>query len=527
MADQLICQCRKRLSKAFEVEADLRIPLAQSPVTVLFGPSGSGKTTLLRMLAGLERPDAGSIVFRDVPWFDDARAIHLPPQQRRAGFLFQDYALFPHLTVAENIAYAASPEIARKLLDTFGLADLAARKPRAISGGQQQRVALARALAAEPALLLLDEPLSALDAPTRSRTRYELRRLLLSGGVPSIVVTHDRMEAVALGDWMAVMVDGRIRQTGPVQEVFRKPADLQVAESVGVENVLAAEIVGRESGLLVLQVSGDAGGARIQCVDSGETGSRLRLHPRRGRRHHAADGSGIERAQPTGGMRAVGCPGRRAGARRTRLRVSAGGDGHFAIRRGTGAARGRDRVRRGQSYGGPPGRPQLPTIELMAKKESPVKTNAARILDAAGIHYELREYTVDEDDLSAPRVAEKIGMPPEQVFKTLVARGDRTGVLIACIPANTELDLKALAAASGNKKVELVAVKEVLGLTGYIRGGVSPIGTRKPYPFYLDETAILWDVISVSAGVRGCQMVLAPDDLTRVLDARSSAIANS
>jgi molybdate transport system ATP-binding protein len=276
MADQLICQCRKRLSKGFEVAADLRIPLDQSPVTVLFGPSGSGKTTLLRMLAGLERPDAGpnagSIVFRGCTWFDAARAIHLPPQKRRAGFLFQDYALFPHLTVAQNVAYNASRETAHQLLDTFGLAELAARKPRAISGGQQQRVALARALAAQPALLLLDEPLSALDAPTRSRTRYELRRMLLTGGVPSIVVTHDRMEAVALGDWMAVMVDGRIRQTGPVQEVFRRPADPQVAESVGVENVLAAQIVGRESGLLVLQVNGQAAGGRIQCVDSGETG---------------------------------------------------------------------------------------------------------------------------------------------------------------------------------------------------------------------------------------------------------------
>src|SRR5947208_4013793 len=135
------------------------------------------------------------------------------------------------------------------------------------------------------------------------------------------------------------------------------------------------------------------------------------------------------------------------------------------------------------------------------------KTNAVRILEAAGILYELRQYEVDEDDLSAPRVAEKIGMPPEQVFKTLVARGDRGGVLMACIPANAELDLKALAAASGNKKVELVAVKEVLGLTGYIRGGVSPIGTRKAYPLYLDETVDLWDVISVSAGVRVCQML--------------------
>ncbi len=251
MADQLICRCRKRLSRGFELDADLRIPLDQMPVTVLFGPSGSGKTTLLRMLAGLERPDAGSIVFRDRIWFDSARGIHLPPQQRRAGFLFQDYALFPHLSVPENIAYAASPQTARKLLDTFGLADFAPNKPRTLSGGEQQRVALARALAAEPALLLLDEPLSALDAPTRARTRIELRRMLLAGGVPSIVVTHDRMEAVALGDWMAVIVDGRIRQTGPVQEVFRRPADRQVAESVGVENVLAAEIAGRESGLLI------------------------------------------------------------------------------------------------------------------------------------------------------------------------------------------------------------------------------------------------------------------------------------
>jgi Cys-tRNA(Pro)/Cys-tRNA(Cys) deacylase len=153
------------------------------------------------------------------------------------------------------------------------------------------------------------------------------------------------------------------------------------------------------------------------------------------------------------------------------------------------------------------------------------KTNAARLLDRAGIHYEVREYAVDENHLSAPHVAAAIGMPPEQVFKTLVVRGDRTGVLMACIPANAELDLKALAAASGNKKVELAAVKEVLSLTGYIRGGVSPIGARKPYPLYLDETADLWDTLSVSAGLRGCQLVLAPGDLARVTEARTCAIA--
>ena len=153
------------------------------------------------------------------------------------------------------------------------------------------------------------------------------------------------------------------------------------------------------------------------------------------------------------------------------------------------------------------------------------KTNAVRILERAGIHYELREYAVNEDDLSAPHVAEAVGMPAGQVFKTLVARGDRTGVVVASIPANTELDLKSLAAASGNKKVELVAVKEVLGLTGYIRGGVSPVGMRKPYPFYLDETADLWDAIAVSAGVRGCQMLVTPDDLVQITGGQRCDIA--
>ena len=256
----LVCDCRKRLSAGFELDARVSLPL--TGVTVLFGPSGSGKTTLLRLLAGLEKPDSGSIVFRGKAWHQ------LSPQKRRTGFLFQDYALFPHLTVAQNVAYAGPRATAEGLMDAFGLSEFAHRLPRAISGGQQQRTALARALAASPELLLLDEPLSALDAPTRLRMRYELRRLLLAGGVPSIVVTHDRMEAVALGDWMAVMVEGSIRQSGPVREVFRRPADHQVAESVGVENILPAVIAGRDAGLLLLHV----GEAQLQCVDSGESG---------------------------------------------------------------------------------------------------------------------------------------------------------------------------------------------------------------------------------------------------------------
>ena len=154
-----------------------------------------------------------------------------------------------------------------------------------------------------------------------------------------------------------------------------------------------------------------------------------------------------------------------------------------------------------------------------------MKTNAARILDRAGIVYELREYAVDETDLSAPHVAAAIGLPPDQVFKTLVARGDRSGVVLAVIPANAELDLKGLAAASGNKSIDMVPLKEVVILTGYIRGGVSPLGTRKPYPVFLDETAELWNQIAVSAGRRGCQLLLAPAALVRVTEAKVCAIA--
>lgn len=155
-----------------------------------------------------------------------------------------------------------------------------------------------------------------------------------------------------------------------------------------------------------------------------------------------------------------------------------------------------------------------------------VKTNAARILDGLRIGYDLREYKVDESDLSAPAVAEKIGMPVEQVFKTLVLRGDKTGIMLACIPGGAELNLKALAAASSNKKTEMVALKEVQPLTGYIRGGVSPIGTKKKFPVYIDDSALNWPVIAVSAGIRGCQLLLAPDDLIQAVTARTGCFGN-
>jgi len=150
-----------------------------------------------------------------------------------------------------------------------------------------------------------------------------------------------------------------------------------------------------------------------------------------------------------------------------------------------------------------------------------VKTNAARILDALGIHYELREYEVDEEDLSAESVARKVGLPPEQVFKTLVCRGDRSGVLFAVVPAGSELDFKAAARLSSDRSMEMVALREVQPLTGYLRGGVTVLGARKDYPAYADETIGLFDVISVSAGVRGTQLVLAPSDYLRATKAKT------
>ena len=154
-----------------------------------------------------------------------------------------------------------------------------------------------------------------------------------------------------------------------------------------------------------------------------------------------------------------------------------------------------------------------------------MKTNAVRILESLGISYELREYEVDPEDLAAETVAAKIGLPAEQVFKTLVTRGDRNGVCFAVIPGNYELDLKALARATIDRKTELVSLKEVLPLTGYIRGGVTALGAKKDYPVFLDETAILWDVISISAGQRGTQILISPDDYIRATGATAAPIA--
>jgi len=153
-----------------------------------------------------------------------------------------------------------------------------------------------------------------------------------------------------------------------------------------------------------------------------------------------------------------------------------------------------------------------------------VKTNVMRLLETAGIAYRTSEYEYDENNLSGMDAAEKIGIPPEQVFKTLVTRGDKTGILVFCIPVNTELDLKKAAAVSGNKKLEMTHVKELLALTGYIRGGCSPVGMKKKYPTFVDETAILFDEIAISAGIRGEQVIVVPDDLIRYIEATEADI---
>jgi len=152
------------------------------------------------------------------------------------------------------------------------------------------------------------------------------------------------------------------------------------------------------------------------------------------------------------------------------------------------------------------------------------KTNAARILDKEKVSYKIHEYQVDENDLSAGNVANKVGWPLERVFKTLVARGDKTGIIVSCIPGEAELSLRALAALSGNKKVELVALKEVLPLTGYIRGGVSPIGLKKNYPIYIHESAFNYETILISAGARGYQIEINPRDLEKVTRATAGQL---
>jgi molybdate transport system ATP-binding protein len=236
MSSHLVAQFELQFASGPVVAPSLSVINDGFSITVVIGPSGCGKTTLLRCLAGLERPQQGLIQVGPRVWFDSNRSICLSPQERDVGFVFQDYALFPHLTVADNIGYGRSelPKESRKLvvedlLARFELVGLGHRYPHQISGGQQQRVALARALIRRPRLLLLDEPLAALDAWLRAGMRTELRRQLESFGIPVLLVTHDPEDAIALADYGVVMNAGRVIQCGTLSEVTQQPAHPMVS----------------------------------------------------------------------------------------------------------------------------------------------------------------------------------------------------------------------------------------------------------------------------------------------------------
>ncbi|HEV8437644.1 MAG TPA: ABC transporter ATP-binding protein [Methylomirabilota bacterium] len=223
---------------------------AGDEVVALFGPSGAGKTLTLHCLAGLVHPDRGRIVVNGTVLYDGERGIDVPTRHRRLGYVFQGYALFPHLSVAGNVGYglhdrsrAERRQRVQEVMERLGLAELAARRPHELSGGQQQRVALGRALAVDPELLLLDEPLSALDAPLRRQLRQELVGIVREWGKATVLVTHDLAEAFQLADRVVIYEGGRVVQEAPKAELLSAPASERVAHLMGVRNVLSGTVL--------------------------------------------------------------------------------------------------------------------------------------------------------------------------------------------------------------------------------------------------------------------------------------------
>jgi iron(III) transport system ATP-binding protein len=237
---------------------DLDLTIAPGELFFLLGPSGCGKTTLLRTLAGFYVPEAGRI------FFDDEDVTRLEPHKRNTGMMFQSYALWPHLTVAENVAFGLEerriprPEITRRVgeaLESVQMGAYAARRPNELSGGQQQRVALARALVVRPRCLLLDEPLSNLDAKLRLEMRAEIRRVCKEFKLTTVYVTHDQKEALSIADRMAIMDAGRIRQVGTPREVYRRPACKLVANFIGETDFIPGTIVAAADGRAVVETA--------------------------------------------------------------------------------------------------------------------------------------------------------------------------------------------------------------------------------------------------------------------------------
>jgi molybdate transport system ATP-binding protein len=257
--------------RSFALELGLRVG---RETFALVGPSGAGKTSVLRAVAGLARPSEGRIAIGERVLFDAAHGVDLPPEERSVGFVFQDYALFPHMTVEQNVAYGGRARV-RDLLDRFRIAHLARARPGQLSGGERQRVGLARALAREPSVLLLDEPLSALDPHTRATLRIELREILDALDLPVLLVTHDFHDAAVLADRVAALVDGRVRQAGTPSELIAAPADAFVASFTGA-NVLAGSARPGAGGLT--EVALDEGGV-VYSVDEAEGAVEVAVYP--------------------------------------------------------------------------------------------------------------------------------------------------------------------------------------------------------------------------------------------------------
>ena len=274
------------LGKSFDqkqVLKDINLTLTSHSFTTLLGPSGCGKTTLLRMIAGLETPDQGEIYFGERCVFSASKGINLPAEERGLGFVFQDFALWPHLTVFENVAFGLrvskrTENIHDQVMDALRkvqLGSFAQAKPGSLSGGQQQRVAFARALAIKPEIILFDEPFSALDAILREEMRVEIKNLAEDSNFTSVFVTHDQVEAMAMSDQIAILSNGRVEQVGTPEEIYGQPASKFVAQFIGDSNWLDDQRMFRTEWALLNE---EGRGIPVKVISCEFLGTQYKLH---------------------------------------------------------------------------------------------------------------------------------------------------------------------------------------------------------------------------------------------------------